>query len=152
MDIFEYKGPLQLLDRLNRQHSALIGDCLNSDKALDFCLTAWSLADWDFYSKFPGGSDKDRGVYRNQLFPLCDELKLMHDIANGTKHFTLTKPKGSQISSIEIQEKAGVSTGFSFGFNRPCIKIVFKDTQPLILNVAIDKVHAFWNQYLLPNQ
>ena len=42
-----------LFERLKRQRALLDANPTDEDRALDFCLTAWSLADWDFYFKNP---------------------------------------------------------------------------------------------------
>jgi hypothetical protein len=147
VDLFNYLTPLDWLDRLNRQYESLKSDAIDKDKALDFCLTARSLVDWDFYYRFPNGTDKEKGDHRKSvLFPQCDELRIIHDIAIGAKHFVISTPK-SNISSIDV--KAGpFSPAFDFSFDVSCIRIKFDDGSWLVLNIIIRKVYEFWNQYL----
>ena len=148
LDLFDYTTPLKFLERLNQQYESLKSDATNKDKALDFCLTAWSLADWDFYYHFPDGTPQQKGDYRDtKLFPRCEELRMMHDISIGAKHFVVSTPK-SNLSQIEVVSEAAYSSGFSFAYDRPCIRIKFDDGGWLILNAIINKVYDFWNQYL----
>jgi hypothetical protein len=155
IQLFQYSTPLDMLERLNRQFQYHRSDSLNEDKALDFCLTAWSLTDWDFYAKEPNIKFQERpivgqalGVHREKLYILCPALRVMSDIANGTKHFFLERPKAGA-SSISSHTEAGYSTGFSHGYNRPYLKIIFKGGgESENLNVLLERVSKFWNSYL----
>jgi len=143
------------MERLKRQYELVRINSTDPDKALDFCLTAWSLADWLFYEKVSQGMiliqsqnhGPEKRVFREPLFLQCPDLRIMHDIANGTKHFELTSPK-TNVSSIEVKEHAAFNKGFSFGFNRPGIKITFDTGEQHILNIIIKNVWKFWNSHI----
>lgn len=143
----EYSTPQHLLERLNRQYENFKLDHINEDKALDFCLTAWSLSDWVFYAKYPEGTGAQKiEFHKNELFSQCNELTFMQHIASGTKPFKLLWTK----STINVRVRAEVDLGssFSISYDSPCMNLEFEDGKVVALNLIIDKVYKFWNSYL----
>lgn len=153
-DLFNYSSPLDLFERLKRQKERLDTNRADEDHAFDFCLTAWSLADWDFYFKNPDlvGKKENQAArdrkhrYREEIFQLCEGLIIMHDIANGIKHFSLSKPK-SNIDAVEFHD-GGFDYTFDSTFEKSHIRIKFDDGEWLDLIEIADTVFHFWGEFL----
>lgn len=154
MQIFYYASPHNFLKRLTDKYNAIHNDSLDVDKALDFCLAAWSMADWVYRWKYPHPLEKRSDESKRldqfrqiEIFAKCAEMEIMSDIANGTKHFKLTRPI-KDIESLDVKSTGAFSTAFSFGFDRPSLNVKFQNGEVIILNVAIKTVYKFWLTYL----
>ena len=164
MDVFNYSGPLALLERLNRQYEIFSNDLQHVDRALDFCLTAWSLTDWTFHDTYPhltsgktkfsqsekGKIAKQLGQFRETLYRDCEDLKVTGDIANGTKHFKLTTTPKTDIKSIEETVENALDMVLDSGIDVPQLRLNFNDGSWVVLNDVIESVHKFWNRHLNP--
>jgi hypothetical protein len=74
-------------------------------------------------------------------------MEMMSDIANGTKHFKLSRPI-TDMESLNVKKTGAFATGFSFGFDRPSLNVRFQNGETIILNVVIKVVYKFWLDYL----
>ncbi len=107
------------------------------------CSNLWHLSDWIWkeYTSFQE-QYSNIGEFRSYLFGLCNELKIMHDIVNTSKHLELTRPK-SNFKELRIYE--GDSLSFS---NPPCILIVLKNGKKKNGTKIIKKVLDFWSHFM----
>lgn len=81
-----------LFQKLLSDYSTFNNDPLNAYKALDCATSAWHLTDWVFH-EYEQQNFTDIGKMREAFIKNCDDLKIMHDITTGTKHFTVSRPK-----------------------------------------------------------
>ena len=105
--IFHYNTPIDLLERLNNQFRHLESDTADPDRVMDFCLTAWSMADWVYHHNYYDDSRLAKEKFRDiHIFNRCEELKTMHDIANGIKHLVfMTEDRNLVLMVFGLQLK-----------------------------------------------
>ena len=119
-------------------------DGLSTFKALNVATTAWHLTDW-VYNEFENNSFNNIGAMRESFYLSCPQLRIMHDLATGFKHFTTSHPK-SDMSGNHLHE-GEFSSEFSFEFDVSCLMIDFDNGDSEILDLIFEKVIAFWTQY-----
>ncbi|MGE0079355.1 MAG: hypothetical protein AB7S48_15955 [Bacteroidales bacterium] len=140
---FDIKNSKDFFEKLKLDYLDFQKDILSSRLAINCALTAWHLTDW-IYEEY-----KDRlgfnniGVFRKSLN--CDSLLLMHDIANGSKHFEINRPK-SNISNTNLH-KGGFSRDFSFDFDVSCLIIKLDSDVEKYFETEIESVIEFWKSY-----
>ncbi|WP_405376596.1 hypothetical protein [Nonlabens sp. Asnod3-A02] len=114
-------------------------------KASNLSSSAWHLVDWcfeDFKSihNFVKISD-----FRETLYPNCESLKIMHDLANAKKHKNLTRPKANLKNTKK--HNGAFSREFSSEFDISYLEIELDNGTKLSFEEEIDKVKAFWETY-----
>lgn len=139
-----------LIDEIDKQYLKFIDysaeDGFSEQKNVtsfkSICSNLWHLNDWvwkeytSFHEQF-----SNIGEFRSYLFGLCNELKIMHDIVNTSKHLELTRPK-SNFKELKIYE------GSPFSFSTPpCILIVLKNGKKKNGTKMIKKVIDFWYRF-----
>lgn len=120
----------------------------NSDvsSALELCSNAWHLTDFVFEEYKSNLALTDLGTFRNSLFTSCDKLRIIHDLANASKHGgELSRPK----ASIKKTEKhhGAFSSGFSSDFDISYLSIILEDNTELDFFDVISDVVEFWELY-----
>lgn len=81
------KDRFQLLEknfRLLRQ------DQLNISLAEQACIDAWHLTDWHFDEFKQSNPTLTKQKYRIDLYEICLEFKILHDLANSSGPFSFT--------------------------------------------------------------
>ena len=70
----------------------------------------------------------------------------MHDIANGSKYFILTRPKlnmsGSSIENSYIEQDYAES-----GYFDDELLIIFDDNSSMLMNILLRTIVSFWSNY-----
>jgi len=87
------------------------------------------------------------GRYRQELVAsVCPDFQLVWDVADGHKHWTLTRPSRriTQASQTRAREGAFDPLGFDPGFDTPRIVITLDDGTERLLADALAKVMAMW--------
>ena len=110
---------------------------LSSFKSL--CINLWDLHEW-IWNESPKLRTRFSNIsrYRECLFNKCSELKIMHDIANLSKHSKLERSK-SQFKELIVY------AGDSFSFqDPPFIKIVMNDGTFFNGTKMLEKIFQFW--------
>ena len=125
-------------------------DDLSIDKAQRVATSAWHLVDWVFEKHRSIHKHNDLGVFRNSLYPDCESLKIMHDLANATKHFIVTRQKGD-IKDTREHEGTFDNT-FDFTFDTSHLEIEKNDGTKLSFKMEINKVKEFWDKYFQLNK
>ena len=120
-------------------------DDLNIVKAKRVAVSSWHLVDWTFQEYQSSHNYSELGSYRESLYPDCDSLKIMHDIANTTKHKLLTRPKANLKNTKE--HKGGFSSDFSFDFDISYLELEKNDGTILRFIEETEKVKDFWDNY-----
>ena len=102
---FQIVSSEDLLNKLLQEYEDFDKQHLNPRHAINCAITSWHLTDWtyhEFYSEHPDYQDevriKENGQefrlsglrkYQSGLINVCEELKYMQFIANGSKHCVL---------------------------------------------------------------
>lgn len=111
-------------------------------------MTAWHLTEWT-YNEFNGqlsSQFKNLAAYQQDLKQQCHFLQIMHDLANGTKHYLLTRHQ-PVIKETKLHEGA-FSSGFSRGFDISTLDIELNNETIISFEDEIKKVISFWKKYL----
>lgn len=135
------------LKELVLEYEDFLKDDLIEYKANNLCINAWHIIDW-IVEEFENihGFNKIEHL-RNSLYPQCDSLKIMHDIANASKHNNLTRPKAS-IKMTNNHKGDFCSKDFSsVDFNVSRLEIELEDGTILNFKKEIKIVIDFWKDY-----
>ena len=145
MYTFEDKTSKDKFKELIHQYEEFRDDDTSSVKATELCTNAWHLIDWIF-NEFKEIHQKENiGDFRETLYPDCESLKIMHDIANGTKHSKVSRPKAS---IKETKKHIGAfSREFSREFEQTNLLIEMENGEVLYFVDEIEKVMEFWKDY-----
>ncbi|EAY25288.1 hypothetical protein [Microscilla marina] len=135
------------------EYNEYLQDAANTRKALSLATNTWHILDWVF-KEFPGVhgfTDPDHrkafGQFRESLYPNCEALKLLHDIANGSKHMTLdTGREKSEISTTE-EHKGTSDNTFDYTFDISRLEINMNDGSTLYFEDEIKKAITFFKGY-----
>lgn len=118
----------------------------STTKARSLSVISWELTEWVAKKYYDVGNDKNKlGIFRSSLYSTCPSLKIIHDIANGIKHYTLTHQK-SDMKSTGINS-GPFSKAFARQYNQTYLKIEMKDGTVLHFEDEIEKVINFWKDY-----
>lgn len=79
---FGITEPKQILAKLERESKALCNDPMNTDLAINFCVSGFHLIEW----LHPGDAKK---ALRKALIQSEPLLQILEHLANGIKHFEL---------------------------------------------------------------
>ena len=135
------------LKELIFEYEDFLKDDLIEYKANNLCTNAWHIIDWVLveFENIHGYSNI--ADLRNSLYPRCNSLKIMHDIANSSKHKSLDRPKAS-IKTTGIHEGDFCKEDFlSDDFDVSRLKIELEDGTILDFNDEIENVIEFWKSY-----
>lgn len=114
-------------------------------KALDCALSAWHLTDWVFieYEQATHGSI---GIMRDAFIANCPSLKVMHDIATGAKHLTVSRPK-SDMAQNHISFEDWYPPVYTATYGNDWLLIDFKDGRIETMYGLLVEVVDFWKFY-----
>ncbi len=145
MYTFEEKTSEDKFKDLIYQYDEFKNDNTSSVKATELCTNAWHLVDWVFNEFKEIHQTEQIGDFRETLYPECQSLKIMHDIANGSKHSTVSRPK----ASIKKTEKhlGQYSSQYSSDYNITILKIEMENGETLYFIDEIELVINFWKNY-----
>ncbi|GGW39167.1 hypothetical protein [Arenibacter certesii] len=114
-------------------------------KASNLANSAWHLVDWAFEDYKSIHNFDKIGDFRETLYPNCQSLKIMHDLANAKKHKNLRRPKANLRNTKK--HKGDFSSDFSSDFDITYLEIELEDGNKLSFENEIDKVKDFWVDY-----
>ena len=148
---FDIKNSADFLNKLLEDYRDFCKDKLSSRIALNCAMTAWHITDWTYneFNEQLTRQFKTLGSYQQKLKDQCSSLQVMHDLANGTKHFKLTKHqpviKGTSL------HKGSFSNDFSRDFDISTLEIELKDGTKIYFEDEIENTVKFWKEYLETN-
>ncbi|MFA5556197.1 MAG: hypothetical protein WCY06_05055 [Flavobacteriaceae bacterium] len=122
-----------------------INDDLSVYKAKRLANSGWHLVDWTFEEYKTTHNFTDIGSFRESLYPNCEALKIMHDLANATKHKLISRPKADLKNTKEHQ--GDFSSDFSSDFDISYLQIEKNDGTKLSFLDEIENVKNFWFEY-----
>jgi hypothetical protein len=141
---FEIRNSQDLYNRLLADFNDLNNDPLSSRHAINCAMTAWHLVDWTFIEFRIRHGYSDIGLYRQ--FLNSPSLDIMGDIANGSKHLIVTRPR-SDISNTQIHDGDFDPNDFSFDYDVSCLELEMKDGSKKIFIEEMKQVKLFWELY-----
>jgi hypothetical protein len=127
------------------EYNEYCNDNLSTDKAQRVATSAWHLIDWVYENHKAIHNFIDLGHYRESLYPNCESLKIMHDLANATKHLNITRQKGDIKNTRKHFGK--FTSHFSDAFDTSRLEIEKNDGTKLNFIREIIKVKEFWDNY-----
>jgi hypothetical protein len=114
----------------------------NNLSANSWHLIDWILVDYAHINRFNKIED-----LRNSLYPKCNSLKIMHDIANSSKHKDLSRPKAN-IRRVDTYDGDYDPRDYdSEQFDTSRLEIELEDNTILNFKDEIKKVIDFWKNY-----
>lgn len=135
------------LKELILEYDDFIKDDLIEYKANNLCVNAWHIIDWVLV-EFENihGFNKIEDL-RNSIYPQCNALKIIHDVANASKHNNLSRPKAC-IKTTRNHVGDFCSKDFSSSdFNVSRLEIELEDGTILNFKKEIKNVIDFWIDY-----
>jgi hypothetical protein len=137
---FGLKTPRDLLDKLKRD-GCLLDDEVTSDRFFNFVITGYSLIDWVKHEPTVARSDVD-AMYHARWIRICG------DIANASKHFTLTTRRPIT-SKVESQQGSGVGRfgKGGFGIGEEGIVIELNDGSSFSCLELVKNVIETWEEF-----
>lgn len=130
---------------LLKQYENFKKDDTSTAKAEELSTNSWHLTDWIFEEFKNIHLISGLGDFRETLYPECPSLKNMHDIANGSKHSKVSRPKAS---IKETRKHFGpYSSEFSREFDQTTLEIELENGTILYFIDEIEKVIFFWRTY-----
>ncbi|MFB9080482.1 hypothetical protein ACFFLS_20320 [Flavobacterium procerum] len=135
------------LKELIFEYEDFLKDDLVEYKANNLCTNAWHIIDWILVEFVNIHGYQNIGDLRISLYPRCNSLKIMHDIANSSKHNNLDRPKAF-IKTTNIHEGDFCKEDFSSDdFDVSRLEIELEDGTILDFNEEIKIVIEFWKSY-----
>ncbi len=126
-------------------------DVLSIQKALRVAISSWHLVDWTFDEHKLIHKCMSIGDFRKKLYLKCASLKIMHDLANASKHKNLTRPKAN-IKNTKMYQGDFCPQDFSSeDYNVSYLEIEKNDGHKLSFKNEITLVFEFWKQYFEEN-
>jgi hypothetical protein len=107
--MFEINSSNDKLNLLKEDFKSLIQNRLNVSLAEKTISDSWHLSEWVFEEFFKNINSKEE--FRTNLYKECPELKMAHDVANISKHKSLSRPK------VHIQKTEKIKGAFSSAFS-----------------------------------
>lgn len=146
MKSFGAKNPEDQLKEIITEYYDFVDNHLNATKANNICVNLWQLNDWIY--KFYNIEDSIP-VFRNKLFESCPYLRVVHDIANASKHFELDRSKSSL---KEARKHEGVfDHTFDSSFDMSKLEVVLEDDVTISDKNLIKTALDFWIKFFLDN-
>lgn len=145
---FDIKSSKDFLQKLIEDHEEFINNSTSSRIALNCAMTAWHLTEWIYheYHELLKTEFSSLTAFQTKMKEKCPSLQIMHDLANGTKHFKLTRHKPSVSSTILHQ--GAFSSDFSRDFDISTLDITLNNGTKVYYEDEIDFCINYWNKYL----
>lgn len=143
--MFGLESSTQLLEQLKQDYKHFEKVPLNKSLGMGLATLLWHIADWYYEEVKVYSSDLDKGEFRKVLFEKCGELRLLHDIANISKHKKLDRAKAD---IIKTESKSGFNSAYSSAYYKANLAIVTENGQEYSLTKTLEIVITFWEEEL----
>jgi hypothetical protein len=145
---FDIKTSRDFFLKLKEDYKDFCNNTTSSRIALNCALTAWHLTEWVYneYNSILQTTYPKLFDFQSWIKSQCTSLQVMHDIANGTKHYLLTRHT-TVIEKTNLHQGA-FSSDFSRDFDISALDITLKDGAQINFEDEIEKSIEFWKQYL----
>ncbi len=134
-----------VLKELKENAGAFYDDPLNQKLANQCAIDAWSLCDWVFEEHGASLGMKNLKELQNRMKAQCSVMALFQDVANATKHRTITQ------YTPQLQEaryhRGAFSQAFSSAFDISALFLVSKDGTKTRVDAALKEAIQHWEQF-----
>lgn len=148
---FDIKTTEDFLKKLLADYKEFCIDKTSSRLALNCAMTSWHLTDWT-YNEFNlevSKQFKTLGSFQKDIKDKCPSLQIMQDLANGTKHYLLTRH--TPIVKHTNLHRGDFSSDFGRDFDISTLAIELKDGTKFFFEDEIETSINFWIEYLKSN-
>lgn len=145
---FDIRTSRDFFLKLQEDHKDFCNNTTSSRIALNCALTAWHLSEWIYneYRSFLHGPYPKLSDFQTWIKDECGALQIMHDIANGTKHYLLNRH--TPIIDQTNLHQGAFSNEFSREFDITTLDITLKNGTQIYFEDEIEKTIEFWKRYL----
>jgi hypothetical protein len=143
---FEIRTAKDFYKKLLEDYRNFLKDSTSSSLALNAGLSAWNLVEW-VYHDLQHGQKYTLGEFQKEIKCKCPSLQIMHDLANGAKHFRLDWHK--PIIDRTGLHKGDFSNDFSSDYDISVLKIDLKDGITVLFEDEITECIQFWDRFLI---
>ena len=144
---FDIKTSVDFFNKLREDYGDFCANDTSSRIALNCAMTAWHLTEWVFneYNSTLLVSFPKLSLYQEHIKTECPSLQIMHDIANGTKHYELKKHV-PEVKETKLH-KGSYSSSYSRDFDISTLDVEMEDGRKIYFEDEIKSVVHFWKQY-----
>ena len=139
------KTSVDKFKELKEDYSEFIKDKTSTKLALDYAMNAWHLAEWIYKEYNLCVYFPTLKLYQDDVVLQCPALKIMHDLANGNKHYLITKYRPT-VKNTTISTGA-FSSDFSRDFDISTLVIELNDGSEIYFEDEIEKAMIYWEDY-----
>jgi len=145
---FDIKTSEDFFKKLQEDYKEFCIDKTSSRVALNCAMTAWHLTEWIYneYNSQLISNYSTLTAFQIDIKRQCPSLQIMHDIANGTKHYLLTRHR--PIIKDTTLHQGAFSSDFSRDFDISTLDIELNDGTKIYFEDEIETSINFWIQYL----
>ncbi len=143
---FGIKNTTEYFQSLADEFSAFKANDLDEGRALNCAVRAWHISEWVYREFNLQSSQGTIQQYQKKLAQDHDYLSFMHDVANGFKHCTLSRP----LSNIEDSalHPGAFSADFNFDFDVSRLVLTLADGSERVFLIEVEKAIEYWRAYL----
>ena len=120
-------------------------DRVSSGRALNCAMVSWHLSEWVANEEMPGAKYSEIKEKVNDFIKKCPSLSIMKDIANGSKHFNITRYEPA-IDKTHLHH-GDFNADFSHDFDISTLVITMKDGEKKYFEIEIEIVINFWKEF-----
>jgi len=143
---FDIKTSADLFTAFSESVDACESDLTSASKAVITAILGWSLCDW-VYNEFPGIPlvHRKKSDFQTFVKTQCPSLDYLQDIANGTKHRSITMYTPTVVSA----EKHGgaFSSAFSNEFDISRLKMTLTDGTVVFFDNEARAARNYWRRF-----
>lgn len=135
---FDIKTSIDLYYELIKKINEYNKNKISSGNAVICAILCWHIVEWIYqeYTDQLVAYDSKR-KFQDEIKKQCPSLDYMQDIANGSKHRGITMYTPT-VKTTESHNGA-FSSGFSKGFDVPCLKMELEDKVVVYFDEEIEK-------------
>ena len=159
---YRLQEPKHLLGKMERElHRALKDEKWASDHAYNFAVTAWHMTDWLWRqaevsepSKRNHFGCRSLQTFQNFIRRESGALDICSDLANGAKHFVVSRRKkavlGAEVSTKVVE--GGTLGSFVLGSDRlggtiPVLKVRLANGTSRLVEAIFKEAVSFWYKF-----
>ena len=145
---FDIKTSKDFFNKLLADYDEFCSDTTSSRVALNCAMTAWHLTEWTYneFNQSLCNHFATLTLYQQDLKRQCSSLQIMHDLANGTKHYLLTRHRPI-VKETNLYEGTFDKT-FDRTFDVSNLEIELNNGTKIYFEDEIKNVINFWKQHL----
>jgi hypothetical protein len=150
---FEVKSAFDLFKKLEFEYIGFLNNKCSSFHAINFALTAWHIIDWLHEEEIKYKSTSvSFNKFRDEIVEKCGSLKIMRDIANGSKHAVISRYT-PEVKSSELKLGLFESGLFEEGlFEGDELIIEIENDQKIIFESIASEIIKFWTNFFKFNR